>query len=141
MNVIKSVCNGSFSIRFALVVLTTSWYGIAVADTEIHKCTDADGGIVYSQLPCAPEKPDVVEEEQAEDSSAGNAPVADEARLAVEQVNDRPPKSAEELAACKKQYRDQIDAIDAEIQRDYSAEKADDYKQRLLQLTRQLRQC
>ena len=128
-------------IRLSLLALCLGYAIAATAETEIHKCTDADGGIVYSQLPCPPDEPDVAEEEGAADSSEDEAPVTVEAALIVEQVDDGPPKSAEELAACKKQYRDQIDAIDAEIQRDYSQEKADDYKQRLLQLTRQLRQC
>ncbi len=128
-------------IRLSLLALCLGFTAAATAETEIHKCTDADGGIVYSQLPCAPDEPNLVEEEEADDSSEDVAPAADDNWLIVEQAADIPPRSAEEIAACKKLYRDQIDAIDAEIQREYSNEKADTYKQRLLQLTRQLRQC
>ncbi len=128
-------------IRLWLLALCLGCVVDANAQTEIHKCTDADGGIVYSQLPCAPVKPDVVEEDEAEESAEEDTSTATEVELIAEPVEDRLPKTADELAACKKLYRDQIDAIDAEIQREYSQEKADDYKQRLLQLTRQLRQC
>ena len=127
-------------IRLGLLALCLGCVTDTTAQTEIHKCTDADGGVVYSQLPCAPEEPDVVEEEEAGAADEEATPV-NEAPFIVAQVDEGPPKTAEELAACKKQYRDQIDAIDAEIQREYAEEKADDYKQRLLQLTRQLRQC
>ena len=130
-----------YGIRLGLLLLALGFAVTAGAQTEIHKCTDADGGVVYSQLPCAPERPDDVESEQAEEP-AENAPLAEpEEEFLILQAAESPPKSAEEIAACKKGYRDQIDAIDAEIQREYSQEKADDYKQRLLQLTRQLRQC
>ena len=128
-------------IRLSSLALCLGFAVAATAETEIHKCTDADGGIVYSQLPCAADEPEAAGEEEAVGSGEDASPEADAPVSVVETVDVRPPKSAEELAACKKQYRDQIDAIDAEIQRDYSAEKADDYKQRLLQLTRQLRQC
>lgn len=118
--------------------------GIATAtpaETEIHRCTDADGGTVYSQLPCAPDKPAEVATEPAEEAPENPPAENAEQELRTARTDEQPPKSAAELAACKKQFRDQIDAIDAEIQRDYAQEKADDYKQRLLQLTRQLRQC
>ena len=128
-------------IRLTSIVLLLCIATAAKAETEIHKCTDADGGIVYSQLPCAPEKPTETAAEQAEDteeqSVSDNTPV----EFAALQVSDQPQRSAEELAACKKDFRDQIDAIDAEIRQEYAEEKADDYKRRLLQLTRQLRQC
>ena len=54
---------------------------------------------------------------------------------------EQTPKAVGTQAECKKRIRDQIDAIDAEIGRDYSPDKADDYKQRLLALTRELRKC
>ncbi len=44
-------------------------------------------------------------------------------------------------STCKKHYRDAIDAIDAEIGREYSPDKAEQYKQQLLLLTRELRRC
>ena len=41
----------------------------------------------------------------------------------------------------KERYRDDVDVINAEIGREYSADKAAQYKKRLLVLTRKLRQC
>ena len=128
-------------IRLALLLIGLGCGCPALAQTEIHKCTDADGGIVYSQLPCAPQEQEGDDEKQPEEAADGIAAEYVPESTVVLQANDGPPKSAEEVAECKKRYRDQIDAIDAEIQREYSEEKADDYKQRLLQLTRQLRQC
>lgn len=131
-------------IKLTLLMLGLGIAIEATAQTEIHKCTDAEGGIVYSQLPCAPVKPAKPDDDAKAAAPEGReetAPFSTEDELAVLQTEERPSRTAEETAACKKQYRDQIDAIDAEIQREYSQDKADDYKQRLLQLTRQLRQC
>lgn len=130
-------------IEFTQVLLLLAYWapGASLAQTEIYKCTDADGGIVYSQLPCAPENPvsDDATEQQAPPRSTEPTVFAYEERAEDDQEQEQ--KSAEEVAACKKQYRDAIDVIDAEIGRDYSAEQADAYKQRLLELTRQLRKC
>jgi hypothetical protein len=83
-------------VRTGLIVASLSLLDSATAQTEIHKCTDADGGIVYSQLPCAPQKS--VEPEKTE---------PDEKAETAEQV----------------------------------PEKGEQYKQQLLALTRNLRQC
>ena len=128
-------------IRLALLTTGLCVAASATAQTEIHKCTDADGGIVYSQLPCPAAKADVPDEAEAAEKTEEDSTTANEDDYIVFQVEDRAPRSADEVAACKKKYRDQIDAIDAEIKREYSAEKADNYKRRLLQLTRQLRLC
>jgi len=111
-------------IKSALTVICCFLLGTASAQTEIHKCTDANGNILYSQLPCSPVEP----AESDEELSIAEAP----------REESQPDTSSSE---CKKRYRDAIDAIDAEIGREYSAEKAEQYKQRLLQLTRKLRQC
>jgi len=42
---------------------------------------------------------------------------------------------------CKKRYRDQIDAIDAEMRRGYSSAQGEAYRARLRVLTQQLRRC
>ena len=42
---------------------------------------------------------------------------------------------------CKKRYRDQIDAIDAEMRRGYSSEQGEAYRETLRGLTEQLRAC
>ena len=47
----------------------------------------------------------------------------------------------EAVTECKQAYRDQIDAIDAEMRRGYSAEEGERYKERLLSLTERMRQC
>lgn len=117
---------------------------VAFAQTEIHRCTDADGGTVFSQLPCTDELPPKPEEPapKAESRAVERDSVEPKAFM-VEPSDDQrdDPRSDEERAACKKRYRDAIDVIDAEIGRDYTAEKADDFKQRLLALTAELRRC
>ena len=82
-------------IRLCLLALCLGFVTNTMAQTEIHKCTDADGGIVYSQLPCAPEVPDVVEEDEA-DAVDEEAMPETETPFIVEQVDDGPPKTAEE---------------------------------------------
>ena len=115
-------------VRFGLIIFSFCLLNIAIAQTQIHKCTDADGGIAYSQLPCAPQK--TIEPEKTEPDAKAESAI---------------PKEEPELetngSACKKRYRDAIDAIDAEIGREYSPDKAEQYKRRLLQLTRKLREC
>ena len=128
-------------VRINLIVASLCLLDTATAQTEIHKCTDTDGGIVYSQLPCAPQKS--VEPEKTEpDVKAETAqPVSAKRELPVTEIPQEKPESEANRAACKKRYRDAIDAIDAEIRREYSLEKGEQYKQRLLVLTRKLRQC
>ena len=128
--------------QLALLLAASAWLApAATAQTEIYKCTDADGGIVYSQLPCPPPKP-VEEEATAEEAEVET--VEDDLVAydpAEQRVTEESPKSEEEIAACKKRYRDAIDVIDAEIGREYTADKGDEYKERLLVLTRKLREC
>lgn len=79
---------------------------------------------MYSQLPCSSAKP--VDSEE------------------MESIPEAPPEESQpdtSSSECKKRYRDAIDAIDAEIGREYSPDKAEEYKERLLQLTRRLREC
>ena len=130
------------SVILLAVFSVACWLsGTATAQTEIHKCTDADGGIVYSQLPCAPEKPAGNDTAEQEEPTQALEPDTFTYELRATESEVQEPKSAEEVAACKKRYRDAIDVIDAEIGRDYSNDQADNYKLRLLELTRQLRQC
>ena len=128
-------------LRFGLIVVSFCALNTASAQTQIHKCTDADGGVVYSQLPCAPQKP--VESEKTEpDAKVESAiPVPSEEELPTTDVPQEEPESKTNRSACKKRYREAIDAIDAEISSEYSPDKAEHYKQRLLLLTRKLRQC
>ena len=69
------------------------------------------------------------------------APVAENEEPEVTAPKQASPDSESDRLACKKRYRDAIDIIDAEIGREYTADKAEHYKQRLLLLTRKLRQC
>jgi hypothetical protein len=61
--------------------------------------------------------------------------------LLVAETAEETQASQAEREACQKPIRDAIDVIDAEIGREYTPEKAEQFKQRLLELTRQLRQC
>jgi hypothetical protein len=102
------------------------------AQADIYKCTDEHGNVAYLQTPCpaevVKETPSVQEVEKSEDTT---------------EPPPEPPSSQpdESLEACKKRFRDQIDAIDAELGASISPEQADAYKERLLVLTRQLRAC
>jgi hypothetical protein len=115
---------------FGLTVVGFCLLNTASAQTQIHKCTDANGGTVYSQLPCVSQKP--VESQKPEPEP--------EAKVESETPDEKPELETNKTA-CKKRYRDAIDTIDAEINRDYSPDKAEQYKQRLLLLTRKLRDC
>jgi hypothetical protein len=120
-------------LSFILLLAACCVPGIAGAQTEIHKCLDAGGGVVYSQLPCRDQVP-------AEAESPEPAPPPETPEPA-EDATPEPPDTDANTSACKKRYRDAIDAIDAEIRSEYSPEKDDEYKQRLLELTRKLREC
>lgn len=130
-----------------LVLVCASLLNTADAQTDIHRCSDADGNVVFSQLPCEDEAPDQAEEAEPEAQPDAETDVQIDASptdaTATPVFIDEPleTKSEEEVAACKKRYRDAIDAIDAEIASDYSPENAEQYKERLLALTRQLRAC
>ncbi len=50
-------------------------------------------------------------------------------------------RSAEMVAQCKKNFRDAIDARDAEMRHGYSSEQGEAYRQRFRVLTEQLRAC
>jgi hypothetical protein len=128
-------------LRLGLIVASIIWFQPVVAQTEIHKCTDADGGVVYSQLPCTPQKTVETQTTEPEEDSQYPAPVFINEESAAEEAAEQEPELAADRASCKKRYRDAIDAIDAEIGREYTPEKAEHYKQRLLRLTNKLRQC
>ena len=125
--------------------------GSTDAKADIFKCEDPQGGIVYQETPC-PEP----EEEPAQEAAAA-AEVASEAtaqaagqprRLergesledevaSIEEENQR----RAEVEACKRQYRDAIDAIDLEIRNSYSPEQKEYYLGRLKELTEQMSAC
>ena len=132
---------GSCGAWLSATLITLCVHATVLAQTEIHRCVDADGGAVYSQLPCAPEEPANAETSEQEELTAAAETDAFIYEVAPDEEPEQEPKTEEEVAACKKRYRDAIDVIDAEIARDFSADQADSYKQRLLELTQQLRRC
>ena len=120
-------------------VITLAAVSTPAAGAEIHKCTDEDGNVAYLQLPCPVEKVETVE--VASDADAGDVmeSSAEPQTPAPQAPSSRHPD--EPLEACKKRHRDQIDEIDAEMLSAYSTEQGDEYKERLLVLTQQLRAC
>lgn len=127
--------------RIGLIVVSFCLLNTAGAQTQIYKCADADGGVAYSQLPCAPQKSEEPEKTEPDTKAESSAPVTPEQELSKTEIVREEPESKTGSSACKKRYRDAIDAIDAEIGLEYSPEKAEQYKQRLMVLTRKLRQC
>lgn len=134
-------CHNTREFLFALLIVNFSQLSTASAQTLIHKCTGADGGVEYSQLPCVSQK--AVEPENAETDPASDSEtlMRIEEDLPITELPEDEPEVETSDEACKKHYRDAIDAIDAEILREFSPDKAAGYKQRLLVLTRKLRQC
>ena len=131
-------------MRVILVILILAgccMQRIAFGQTEIHKCVDAEGGIVYSQLPCTDHKPADMETPKTSEvtESVLPEPAANDVLVSDDPQEDAGAEARKQ--ACKKRHRDAIDAIDAEIRSNYSREKDADYKQRLLTLTRKLREC
>lgn len=127
--------------RFSMTAVCFCLAGTASAQTQIHKCTDADGGVVYSQLPCASQESMESQKTEPEAKVESETPALATQELSISGVPQEEPEPETNRSACKKRYRDAIDAIDAEINREYTPEKAEQYKQRLLVLTRELRQC
>ena len=118
------------------------------AAADIFRCEGADGGIVFQQTPC-PQPVTEADESSDDESSETSAEVDSESQAVAD--NDWPPvfpdapdqadRSDEAVAACKKRYRDQIDAIDAEMREGFSEEEGEVFKVQLLQLTAKLRAC
>ena len=128
-------------IQLGLVLASSCLLATVTVQAEIYKCTGPDGGIVYSQLPCAFQKALEPEKTEPDEKAETAQPESVEREWPVTEHAQEDPESEASRAACRKHLRDAIDAIDAEIGREYSREKGEQYKQRLLVLTRQLRQC
>lgn len=112
----------------------------APAQADIHRCTDAEGSIIFQQLPCAEPEPEP-EADQEETETEAQAPTNEVDAVPAVAVARVELRSPELVAQCKKKYRDAIDVIDAEMREQYTPEQADEYKKRLLVLTEQLRAC
>lgn len=116
------------------------------AAAEIHRCEDADGGVVFQQTPC----PEADAEEPAAGTDEGVAESPEQGRprlregedvaevIAAEQELQRESAAVE---ACKQRYRDAIDAIDLEIQNSYTADQREYYLAQLTALTEKMRAC
>jgi hypothetical protein len=109
----------------------------------------------YGQDPtgkrCNPDDEDAATTIAAVGSSNGSAPLGTNRPPAQQEpANSNPSRivsnadSAEDTAkteACKKRYRDQIDAIDARMRSGYDSEQGEVYRERLRTLTTRLREC
>ena len=124
-------------LLFIVSVITLVAVWTPATGAEIYKCTDEDGNVAYMQLPCPVEKAETVE--LASDAGDVMESSPEPQTPAPQASSSRQPD--EPLEVCKKRYRDQIDQIDAEILSAYSPEQGDEYKEKLLVLTQQLRAC
>lgn len=106
------------------------------AAAEIHRCTDENGNMIFSQFPCAEEEATEEEPEpEAAAEDAGEAVMSDNIDAAPE------VREGKSVAECKKPYRDAIDSIEARMLNGYTADQAEAYKEELLGLTKGLRSC
>jgi hypothetical protein len=133
----------------ALPILLTAALASA-AQADIYKCTDEHGNVAYLQAPCPVEKAEGPSAADDEDLPAAEAELDEKIEEIMESTVEPQSSDAqaaasrrpgEQVADCKKRYRDQIDEIDAEMRRSFSPEQGDAYKERLLALTSQLRAC
>ena len=142
------------NMRFAVPVLIFAAVSGA-ADTEIHRCLLDDGTMAFQETPCPePVAPD------DESSESGEGRNETETRAPREDVSDSvnpfdepdsplpdseqtlPEPVSQDRAACEKQTRDAIDAIDLEMRENaYTKEESQEYLSELLTLTQQLRAC
>ena len=115
----------------------------AAADAEIYRCPLDDGTFAFQQMPCrepaeASDEPEP-EPELAPQPLPQPLPSPEEPRRAEPPL---PARLSNDRAACEKETRDAIDAIDLEMrQTSYSQEQGEQYLADLLALTRQLRAC
>jgi len=128
-------------IKTALIfaLATVSLAATLRTNAEIHKCTDDDGNVAYLQLPCPAKAAEPIEPTAADEGAEVEEPAAPESVEPVPLPSSRQP--GEPLAACKKRYRDQIDAVEAELFATDVATQGEAYKERLLALAQQLRAC
>ena len=127
----------------------------AAADAEIYRCPLDDGTFAFQQMPC-PEPAEASDEPEPGPETeplphplpeplpqplpeSSPSPSPEEPRPAEPPL---PARLSNDRAACEKETRDAIDAIDLEMrQTSYSQEQGEQYLADLLALTRQLRAC
>jgi len=107
-------------MRLSFLALTLSCATVA-ADTEIHRCTQADGTVAFQEKPCA----DIVE--VADEATETAEPVVEDEFFNFVNPFDEPAEPAEahdstlpepisaDRAECEKTTRDAIDAIDRDL--------------------------
>jgi len=91
--------------------------------------TEGLGGCDADELVETPESATAAGDVIGNPSASRTVPRADDSR------------NSELTQQCKKRYRDQIDAIDAEMRRGYSSAQGEAYRERLRVLTQRLRGC
>ena len=117
----------------------------AAADTEIHRCSLADGTVAFQETPCA---------EPAAHVDNGSKAGDEDGTLDLVNPFDKPANPpalaeptlhqplSEDRAECEKTTRDAIDAIDLEMRRKpYTKEQGKQFLAQLLALTQRLRAC
>lgn len=126
-----------------------------VADTEIHRCSLADGTIAFQEKPCARTVAggdDAGEESRSPDDRGASAmrddafdfvnPFDEPAASPMASEGTQPEAPSQDRAECEKTTRDAIDAIDLEMRTaTYTREEGQEYLAELLELTQQLRAC
>lgn len=131
-------------MRLTLLALLLAVSG-AVADTEIYRCLLDDGTFAFQETPCpeSDESSDERETHAADDDVVYFVNPFDEpADVQTPAEPPLPERLSTDRAACEKETRDAIDAIDREMRETaYSAEQGEQYLADLLELTRQLRAC
>lgn len=116
----------------------------AVADTEIYRCPLEDGTFAFQETPCPePEESNADPETVAADEDAADFDNPFDVREEPPPATSPLPENlSTDRAACEKETRDAIDAIDLEMRETaYSEEQGKQYLAELLTLTRQLRAC
>lgn len=133
-------------IRTSILLLLLST--AAMANTEIHKCVDADGNLTFQDSPCPTPaaEPEVDPEAEPVSEPTADEPVtapvsAVEPEDGVSYVPVASNRSAGEVETCKEPHRDSIDAIEAEMLAGYSPEQGEQFKQELRGLTDAMRAC
>ena len=141
-------------MRGALLTLLTLVTTSVSAQTEIHRCLQADGTTVFQQMPC----PETARNSDSENQEGGDQrdsaalvpadgyadfvnpfDAAEDDSVAADTASDKPV--SQDRATCEKKSRDAIDAIDLEMRKGYTEEQGQGYLSELLVLTKQLRAC
>lgn len=125
------------------VILASMLVGASVAaDTEIYRCSLADGTIAFQETPCP--EPAVDSETPAVDDDATDLfDPFDETVSSPARVGPALPEpESQDRAKCERMTRDAIDAIDLEMRQEaYAKEEGRAYLAELRELTQQLRAC